>query len=172
MPLPLNFINREFANQSRKPAASFMRALSDLYQAFAFIEENEISDAQIRIGDAEKKLSDAITELRSLEPVTDRWLIRNEAVFDSALDSLAEKLGFTPTGDRVVIDTLTSELEQLHALLARHTSRDPNSATAQPLPTSDEGQFHLTSEILRQVIRVQEIGGAATRLSLVSSGDG
>lgn len=172
MPLPLNFVNREFANQSRKPAASFMRALSDLYQAFAFIEENENSDAQMRIGDAESKLGDAISELRSLEPVKDRWSIRNEAVFDNALDNLADKLGFTPTGDRVVIDTLMSELEQLRALLARHTSRRPDSATAQPIPDSDEGQFHLTSELLRQVIRVQEIGVAATRLSLVSGGDG
>ena len=172
MPLPLNFVNREFANQSRKPAASFMRALSDLYQAFALIEENENSDAQMRIGDAENKLGDAISELRSLEPVKDRWSIRNEAVFDNALDNLAAKLGFTPTGDRVVIDTLMSELEQLRALLARHSSRDPNSATAQPIPDSDEGQFHLTSEVLRQVIRVQEIGVAATRLSLVSGGDG
>lgn len=170
MPLPLNFVNREFAEQTRKPAASFMRALADLYEAFALVEDENASEAQQRMNDVEAKLSDALSELRLLNPVANRWTIRNAAVFDSALDDLTEKLGFTPTGDRVVIDTMMAELEQLRSLVARHAGKQPGFTAIVPIPDDDEAQFHLMSEILRRAIRLQEIGMAVTRLSLVSGG--
>ena len=172
MPLPLNFANREFAGDTREPSAAFMRALSELYEAFALIEDNQLGSVAGRLNEVASKLEAAISNLEKLHSVTDRWTQKDEGVFEAALAELSTTLGYTPTGDRAVIDALVSELEQLKALVRRHAAAGPGLMPPAPIPSDDEGQFHLTSRILRSALRVQEIGMAATRLSLVSKGDG
>lgn len=168
MPFPLNYTNREFANDSRPPAAEFARALSNLYEGFALIELRDYLSAQLSFGRAVEQLSAAAGMMQGLPHVEERWRIRNPAIFEPMLARLVELIGFVPTGDRAMIDHLVAEILALKVVIERYASFGGNLPSVE-IPQDDEDQVRLIREILDRALRLQQVGLQVTQISLVTS---
>jgi hypothetical protein len=173
----MNYIDREFAEQTRQPAASFSRALAALYEGFALIEERSFPLVHDRFRAAADKLSNAIWQMESLPLVQERWKVRDPNIFPALLDELSAQIGFVPTGDRAVIDHLISELHVLKGAIeiyARHGPDSPtpdpgSSPSPKPIPIDAESQANLIRGILVHAIRLQRIGMLVMQISTVTS---
>lgn len=174
MPFPLNFTHREFADHTRMPAASLARALSEMYEAFALIEEREFPSVQDRFEQASGKLGDAIVQMKELEEVEKRWTVNDDPVFDALLVELAELAGFVPSGDRSVIDYMISEMHGIKALISRYAAPTedsdlPSRLPEEMIPADVEDQAHMMRNILAPVLKLQQVGLIVTQISTVTS---
>jgi len=174
MPFPLNFTHREFADQTRMPAASLARALSEMYEAFALIEERKFPSVYERFDKASKKLDDAIVQMKELEQVDKRWEIKDDPVFDALLTELTELTGFVPSGDRSIIDFMISEMHGIKALISRYAApngeRDlPSRLPEENVPQDVEDQAHMIRNILAPALKLQQVGLIVTQISTVTS---
>lgn len=159
MPAPLNFIHREFAADTREPAARFADGMARLYGALSSLEREDLQSAETQLRSASELIEGAAQQMTDLHSVEARWQVVEPELFRALIARVAALVDAVPPGDRALIDLLVVELRALAAL-----ARPPAS-----LPTDPEQQSQLIGRILRQAGRSQELGLLATEISLVTA---
>lgn len=159
MPAPLNMIHREFAEDTRKPAADLASGMTQIYGAIVTLETQRPEDAVGPIRESASSFAAAAEGMAALPSVEQRWEVREPEIFAALLGRFGEIAGNTPLGDRALIDMLVAEVRSL-ASLAGSTERIGDTPEAQAL---------FIGRILRQAMKVQSLGLLATEISLVTS---
>ena len=159
MPAPLNMIHREFAHDTRRPAAALATGMARVYQAIVTIEREELDEAVTHFHSAASAFDEAADQMDDLSLVEARWEVREPEIFAVLVERFSEISGSTPLGDRALIDVLVAEVRSL-ASLTGSTDR---------VTDTPEEQALLIGRILRQAMKAEALGLLATEISLVTS---